>query len=1268
MPLRLLGKTMEFNTTGMLKKNSLDGIPLKETISGPEPAPFKYDGLDYMREGVGEELNLTLAPLARPFIATGHNIAAAYNRSLGTLFEHLDCMAEFVGDVTGTEKGGLFETLANMYNNNVTYWQNQAQKKNSGFLDEMVGEAIGGAPFGVAEFMAGVPYAGFLGAAEAHKNDKSVVIGALTEAGKRGVLGGIFKMMSPLKQYLRAPAMGTVFGVQSAGEGAEPREIAKGFGTGFLYSMTSPGGQMGLNEVRSNLRTQIGLKAHKTIPATDRIKNLEADTTAESAHQVRNNIQKLAWEVRKLKKTDPAGYKKGMAELGKMEKTFNSVMEFGKWMEEHGRHLNPKEMKMEKAAAKDPGVVGLVRDRRCNLNLANYETNLFTNELEQTLTKSEREAIPFIIEKTGVSPKLGRLDLEDIVNKGKGLERVAENVQAHFDKSWAKIVEASPEMSVKEIENYVTHIWDIPKNRKQEITSWFVTENRFLKKRHIDNLNAGIEKGLIPKTLDIADIIRIHDSVTNRVIENNKFVSELKQLKKDGMPMMLRADKAPADWVYYDHPALKERLVIPKELIKGEEISPKLIGILEEIGISMGRNLDPRGTYDGVYFPGKQLIRIKEKASGRILAHEVGHHLDHALGLTERNFLNTFKDELFEINRIRIERYKETTTEAYARSSEEQIAEFFGELFTKPTQTAKVAPGATNFILDVMSTDGKLSRLVDFDFEKSAKQLIKEQMLTVHKLGVKVHPDLKKPLDVVFETTMQHGAIRGYEMVSGLLKKTWLSLSLFHHLALSETGVAMMGLMKTGKVLLNPVKLYKALAKNELDVFAKSDLAKDFIKHTGQVGATVDIPVAMIQQKLNDFAFKTKDIALINRATQFTASFNKQWDKALWSYLHDSLKIYAYESLVTKLNPKLDTRKQKIEMAQLVNDTFGGQNWETLMINPRTLQVARWMLLSPDWTYSTIRQALAPTGVGAIYRETKGVRQKAGAMFWMKAALYYGVGINTLNAAFRAYDEKQHPEFYPESPGSFMWDNTIGHKTHLFLGRWEDGSERYLRWGKQFRELPELFWDSTGGFSPVSASLKKLGGKMAPGIQVGSQVFTGHSLSGFRNPDIAGKQGWERVAGIAKTLMKTPFPFCSRNLMDANKEFHLTDLAMPSSKGFSRYKAIEYFKTAIYKKDEVLLREIYQEVLRNNLPAHTLFHSALIMVKAESTREYNRSLSTIQDVNNKLAIETDPAAVKRLNNLRRRMTKENTDRVLGLHLLDKSIVELNEHDRTSNNN
>ncbi|OPY16379.1 MAG: hypothetical protein A4E69_00249 [Syntrophus sp. PtaB.Bin138] len=57
--------------------------------------------------------------------------------------------------------------------------------------------------------------------------------------------------------------MGTVFGLQAGMEGGDTKEIVKGFGTGALYSLTSPGGKMGLNDIRKNLEKSIVLEEAK---------------------------------------------------------------------------------------------------------------------------------------------------------------------------------------------------------------------------------------------------------------------------------------------------------------------------------------------------------------------------------------------------------------------------------------------------------------------------------------------------------------------------------------------------------------------------------------------------------------------------------------------------------------------------------------------------------------------------------------------------------------------------------------------------------------------------------------------------------------------------------------------------------------------------------------------------------------------------------------------------------------------------------------------
>ena len=746
----------------------------------------------------------------------------------------------------------------------------------------------------------------------------------------------------------------------------------------------------------------------------------------------------------------------------------------------------------------------IVRERRANIDTATYETNKFVNELERTLTPKEREALPFAIEKTGVPEKLGRPDLEAVDLKT--LDPVVKKVKAHFDKGWEKIKEHIPEMSEQQIQDYVTHIWDIPKNKSAEVTNWFVTQNKFLKKRYVSTLKEGIEKfDLKPKVLDIGEIIRIHDSITNRSIENVKYIKKLSSMKEGGVPLITRADKAPDGWVSYDHPAINKTLYLPSK--------------------------------------------------------------------------------------------------------------------------AKGAP----------------AKLID--------------------VSAKVHPDLVKPLQVVLDGRWDHPVINAYEAINGILKKSNLSLSLFHHGALGETGVATMGLAKTANIYFNPVKIYKGLVKGEFDVFAKEPITRDAIQHGVQFGATADIPVAKIQQGLNNLARKTKDVPLANKATKFMATFNHKWDVALWDYLHDTLKLHAYEHLVSKIDLTKDAVKQKHEIAQMVNDTFGGQNWDTLMTRPKTIQIASWGLLSPDWTISTIRQALSPTGIGKIHRETVGLRQKMGTKFWLKAGLYFGAGINLLNIVNRRKDMIDNPQYY-DGEASIkdlsMVGNTIGNKTRLFMGRYEDGSERYVRWGKQFREMPELLFDETG-FSPVSATLKKVGGKAAPALQISAQVFTGASLSGFRNDDISGKKGWKKTYGIAKTVMLSPFPFSLKTILRDDKEFHATDIAMPSGKGMTRYKAVELFKTSIVSGDTDMLREVYADSLQNNLPAFTLFGAALSSIKAQATKDINEGLDTLSGAREKFKNTTNTSARIKIARKIDQLSKQELEKKQGLKLLNHAILKANHY-------
>ena len=738
----------------------------------------------------------------------------------------------------------------------------------------------------------------------------------------------------------------------------------------------------------------------------------------------------------------------------------------------------------------------IVRRRRGRLNLANYETNKFLSKIRQKTTPKQREAFIFALEKTNVPKEFNRPDLQKVLDKDrKHIEIVSKEIKEWFDEGWKKIKYHIPDLSVKQIEDYVTHLWDIPKHKKAEAAAWFSTQNRLLERRFIPTYAEGIKRGYKPKTLDILEIIRVHDSICNRAIENVRFIKNIMAMRRNGAPLIQWGDDAPLDWIEINYPAITRR--IP--------------------------------------------ISAKEKG-------------------------------------------KE------------------GE-FVKGIRT-------------------------------------------------KVHPELARPLKVIFEERFNHPIISAYEAINGIMKKTMLSLQLFHHGALGEVGIAFGIPLKTLNIYFNPVKIYKALVRGELDIFTNVAMARRAINAGTQFGATADIPVAKIQRYLDDLAKVSKGLPIVNKLTQFLSVSNSIWDKALWVYIHDTLKLYGFESLVGKLDLNLDARQIEMaerEIANFVNKTFGGLNWESLMVSPKEVQMITWALLSADWTVSTTLQALSPTGIGSIYKETRGLNRKMGLMFWLRAALFFGVGMNMLNAMFRDRDMKENPQYYEDREYSYfektMFGNTIGKKTYLFKGRYNDGTERYVRWGKQFRDFFEL----------LITPFRKLGGKMAPVPQLMSEIFSGHTLSGFKNDDIYGTKGLEKTKGIFKTIAKAPLPISVKRFMKENMEFKPLDIVMQSSKGMSRYTAMEYFKKAIIEGDEDLLTDTYIGTLRNNLPAFTLFNSALSWVETEIVIDIAKDIEGIEDARNKLSAAKSAYDIKRYGRVLRRLEKERADKEAGLKLLGPVI-------------
>ena len=400
-------------------------------------------------------------------------------------------------------------------------------------------------------------------------------------------------------------------------------------------------------------------------------------------------------------------------------------------------------------------------------------------------------------------------------------------------------------------------------------------------------------------------------------------------------------------------------------------------------------------------------------------------------------------------------------------------------------------------------------------------------------------------------------------------------------------------------------------------------------------------------------------------ATQMLSLINKGMDVALWDFLHDGLKLATYRMRADKTKERAKKKgwtEEELSRAldedgQFVNDMFGGQHWDVLGASHRTLRYAGRVLLSPDWNASTTRHFLALTGFGSIWNEAtfenfkqyyqrlkhkelipedEGRRSRQ-----ISALLCYGIGFmvfyegiaNGINAAFRALDEekerkkaeemrKTNPNYrsmYELAYGDegmkwydyLMRGNSLGQQSKIFLGRYEDGTEMYIRHGKQFREVPEYLFNHKGELEFPGPMVQRMIGKANPMVRMTLDDI--NYLSDFQashaDQEIQRKYGKTIGLLYKDALYWAPFLIPSQE----NKEFKAVDFFFPSSKGFSPWKAQSYFKDFILSGDMEGVVMTYQSCQRNGIDPEAQIKAAIGSVKALESAEMSDGVTSLQE-------------------------------------------------------
>lgn len=422
-----------------------------------------------------------------------------------------------------------------------------------------------------------------------------------------------------------------------------------------------------------------------------------------------------------------------------------------------------------------------------------------------------------------------------------------------------------------------------------------------------------------------------------------------------------------------------------------------------------------------------------------------------------------------------------------------------------------------------------------------------------------------------------------------------------------------------------------------------------------------------VQEKLKDGNGISGTVALatmpLKVATQMLSLINKGMDRALWDFLHDGLKLATYRMRADKTKERAKKKgwtEEELSRAldedgQFVNDMFGGQHWDVLGASHRTLRYAGRVLLSPDWNASTTRHFLALTGYGSVWNEAtlenfkeyykrlyhkeltpedEGRRARQ-----ISSLLCYGLGFmvfyeaiaNGINAAFRALDEEKehkkaeemrktnpnyHSPYELAYPDGMKWydylmrGNSLGQQSKIFMGRYADGTEMYIRHGKQFREVPEYLFNHKGELEFPGPMVQRMIGKANPMVRMTLDDI--NYLSDFQashaDQEIQRKYGKTIGLLYKDALYWAPFLIPSQE----NKEFKAVDFFFPSSKGFSPWKAQSYFKDFILSGDMEGVVMTYQSCERNGIDPEEQIKAAIGSVKALESAEMKDGITSLQ--------------------------------------------------------
>lgn len=348
------------------------------------------------------------------------------------------------------------------------------------------------------------------------------------------------------------------------------------------------------------------------------------------------------------------------------------------------------------------------------------------------------------------------------------------------------------------VDHYMGHLWEDPNNPNataEEISARINSKRSlaggetYRKQRSMPTYQDGIEAGLVPRSWNPIDLVKMKADEVDKSIAGRDTFNEAK--KQGLLRYQTLGAKTQAGWRMLNDKLA--RVLAPPETKVTEYFDKQQMEGLEKFASSLGIDMDRvtkgLGRAAGqteVGGPGPDKVTTKFGTPEEILAHEVGHVLDKRYGMSSWLRDPVVSNELTDLADLRSSGPRSQDYKDYIRSDPERMANLVAAYLHAPELLNRVAPNAMAHLESLMASHKELQPLRDIKpslelGQREQMQRVAGPMLTGNYYGPnEVIDAIEKHLSPGLGGNKVFQAFRGFGNALNMMQLGW---SAYHYTA-----------------------------------------------------------------------------------------------------------------------------------------------------------------------------------------------------------------------------------------------------------------------------------------------------------------------------------------------------------------------------------------------------------------------------------------------------------------------------------------------------